>query len=147
MFPKTLHYSPCFGRKVCILVFVIIGTGSLLATDWPQWLGLDRASIWHEDGIVDSFPDSGLKTLWRASVGLGYSGPAVADGKVYLFDYVKKGGELGNNPSGKNLLEGRERLLCLDATTAWSLVVMLFGVIQRLRINMFMFEMTRESSV
>ena len=94
-----------------------LGVHVSYAADWPQWMGPDRASIWHEEGVVEAFPEGGLKIVWRTPVGLGYSGPAVAGGKVYLFDYVKKGGQVENNPSGKNLLEGRERLLCLDAAT------------------------------
>jgi outer membrane protein assembly factor BamB len=117
MFPKILHSVFYIGLKACACALVILGSNISQAADWPQWLGPDRASVWHEDGIVDSFPAIGLKTLWRLPVGLGYSGPSVADGKVYLFDYVKKGGQLENNPSGKNLLEGSERLLCLDAAT------------------------------
>jgi len=85
--------------------------------DWPQWLGPDRASIWHEDGIVDVFPEKGLKTRWRVPVGLGYAGPAVAGNRVYVFDYQHTGGTLKNSPSGKNILQGRERLLCLDASS------------------------------
>ncbi len=112
-----------FGRKVSTLAILIFGIVQVHGSDWPQWLGPDRASIWHDEGVVESFPDTGLKTVWRAPVGLGYSGPAVADGKVYLFDYVHQGGQVKNSPSGKNLLEGRERLLCLDADTGkvnWS---------------------------
>ena len=117
MFQITTQPTQWFSLKICLLALLVSVFHFSQAADWPQWMGPDRASIWQEDGIVESFPESGLKRIWHVKVGLGYSGPAVADGKVYLFDYVKKEGQLKNNPSGKNLLEGRERLLCLDAAT------------------------------
>jgi outer membrane protein assembly factor BamB len=48
---------------------------------------------------------------------LGYSGPAVADGKVYVMDYVRSSGKVTNNPGGVDKLQGTERVLCLDAET------------------------------
>ena len=47
----------------------------------------------------------------------GYSGPAVADGRVYVMDYVAREGELVNGPNDRTLRAGTERLLCLDAAT------------------------------
>jgi outer membrane protein assembly factor BamB len=56
--------------------------------------------------------------LWRAAVGLGYSGPAVAGGRVFVFDYVPAGeGAFENDYSRRSKLDGKERLLCLDAKT------------------------------
>jgi len=86
-----------------------------LADDWPQWLGPHRDSVWRETGIVDRFPSDGLEVKWRAPVGLGYSGPAVARGRVYLMDYQSPSGEFENNPGGRGKLQGTERVLCFDA--------------------------------
>jgi outer membrane protein assembly factor BamB len=85
------------------------------AADWPQWLGPHRDSVWREDGIVEVFPDSGLPVLWRSPIGLGYAGPAVAAGRVYVMDYELISGKLTNNPGARDELRGRERVLCLDA--------------------------------
>jgi outer membrane protein assembly factor BamB len=87
------------------------------ADDWPQWLGPQRDSVWREEGIVDRFPETGLKFKWRAEVSLGYAGPAVAEGRVYVADYVKNSGEITNNPGRRDKLEGSERVLCFDAAT------------------------------
>jgi len=89
--------------------------------DWPQWLGPHRDSVWREDGIVTEFPADGLKALWRVPVGLGYSGPAVAHGKVFVLDYELKSGEIVNNPGGRGNLEGEERVLCFDTQTGQQL--------------------------
>ena len=86
-----------------------------MAEDWPQWLGPDGKSEWREAGIVSRFPESGPPVLWRVPVGLGYGGPAVADGRVYIMDYRLESGTVRNSPSGRSRLTGSERVLCLDA--------------------------------
>lgn len=87
------------------------------ADDWPQWMGPQRDGIWRETDTVTSIPADGLPVRWRATVRGGYSGPAVADGRVYITDYVRQEGELSNDPRSRTGLAGRERVLCLDATT------------------------------
>ena len=87
------------------------------ADDWPQWLGPRRDSIWREPGLATAIPAAGLPVKWRVPVAGGYSGPAVADGRVYVMDYVAREGELVNGPNDRTLRAGTERLLCLDAAT------------------------------
>jgi outer membrane protein assembly factor BamB len=104
--------------KWCCLVSVLIPVTSLSrsqAEDWPQWLGPDRNSVWKETGLVEKFPEQGLAVKWRVPVSLGYSGPAVANGKVYVTDYVREAGDTSNNPGERRSLTGRERVLCLNA--------------------------------
>jgi outer membrane protein assembly factor BamB len=88
---------------------------SLNADDWPQWLGPQRDGVWRETGIIERFTPSGPKTIWRAAVGSGYSGPAVAGGKVYLTDRIlKKDAKPQANPFDRGRIEGVERVLCFD---------------------------------
>lgn len=99
---------------------VVLGTLAIAAPrshadDWPQWLGSRRDSVWRETGIVRRFPQVGLPVKWRAPVSLGYSGPAVANGRVFVMDYVLRSGQVTNNADGRDRLEGSERVLCLDA--------------------------------
>lgn len=99
LFP-ALFALPCAGR----------------ADDWPQWMGAKRDAIWTETGIVDKFPEGGPKKLWSMPLGGGYSGPAVAGGKVYVTDF-RTGGKIDNNPQARPNLDGTERVLCFDAKT------------------------------
>ena len=99
----------------CCLVVVAIN-GVVRADDWPQWLGPTRDSVWHEKGIVDKFPEAGLKVKWRAPVSLGYSGPAVVGDRVYITDYVRESGDVANSPNERKELKGLERVLCLNAS-------------------------------
>lgn len=85
------------------------------ADDWPQWLGRDRDSVWHETEIIDKFPEAGLTVKWRAPVSLGYSGPAVVGDRVFVTDYVRESGDVSNSPNERKQLVGRERVLCLNA--------------------------------
>ncbi len=94
------------------------------AADWPQWLGPRRDSVWTETGILDKFPTNGPVVRWRAKVGGGFSGPAVANGRVYLMDRQLAGG--AKNPSDPfargSSIPGTERVLCLneaDGTVSW----------------------------
>lgn len=86
-----------------ILVAIIFSLGILRAEDWSQWRGAKRDGIWRETGILDRIPESGLLIRWRAPVGQGYSGPVVADGKVYITDRLA-------NPDV-------ERVLCFEEAT------------------------------
>ncbi|MCC9601639.1 PQQ-like beta-propeller repeat protein [Stieleria sp. JC731] len=90
-----------------------IGT-TASAEDWKGWMGSKRDGVLHESGVVDSIPAAGLPVKWRHPVGAGYAGPAVADGKVFVTDYLTASGKAFNDPGQRAKLQGRERLLALD---------------------------------
>jgi outer membrane protein assembly factor BamB len=88
----------------------------LRADDWPQWLGPERDSVWRETGIVSSFPASGPPVVWRAPIGSGYSGPAVAQGRVYVLDHqFAKASDTPADPLARGSIPGAEGILCLNA--------------------------------
>ena len=88
-----------------------------IAEDWPQWMGPNRDDVWSETGVLDRFPADGPKFLWRKPVHGGFSGPAVADGRVYVTQYDRSNGDARPEPTKRNELQGREGVLCLDAKT------------------------------
>jgi len=96
---------------------VILGSvWSVHADDWPQWLGPKRDSVWRETGILEKFPEGGPKVLWRRKIACGYAGPAVADGRVYVPDFVTDVDvAAASNPAKRDPIDGEERILCLDA--------------------------------
>jgi len=85
--------------------------------DWPQWQGPERNGVWTESGILDVIPEAGLKPLWKAEIAGGYAGPAVADGKVFISDYLRRAGDASPNPGRRSELQGDERITCLNAKT------------------------------
>ena len=104
--------------RLCLFCcWMVLSTSVCSAADWPQWMGPNRDDVWSETGIVDKFPESGLTFRWRKPISGGYSGPAVADGRVFVMDYVKSAGDAKPDPSKRNALQGMERVLCLDAKT------------------------------
>ncbi len=56
------------------------------ADEWPQWRGPKRDGVWRETGLVEHFASDKLKLRWRVPLASGYSGPTVADGRVYVTD-------------------------------------------------------------
>jgi outer membrane protein assembly factor BamB len=99
---------------ICLLSLVL-GPGMLNAEDWPQWLGVNRDSVCNEEGLIERIPAAGLAVKWRVPVEWGYSGPAVAGGRVYLMDYVHEDGKVTNGAGTRDELTGQERILCFRA--------------------------------
>jgi len=90
-----LNLAPC---AVCVLLLV---PSALRGDDWPQWRGPNRDRVWHEAGSFQRFDGHRLPLRWRAPIAAGYSGPTVADGRVYVTDRVLEP-------------EQRERVHCFD---------------------------------
>ena len=104
------------------LLLVIILVAPTWADEWPQWMGPGRDNVWRETGIIDKFPAGGPPIVWRAEIAGGYAGPAVAQGKVFVTDFVTSGDAKAAN-FDRNTTTGTERVLCLDAKTGeqlWS---------------------------
>jgi outer membrane protein assembly factor BamB len=108
-----------FPSKLFLLSTLLLRlSSSVRADDWPQWLGPQRDAIWRETGILDKFPQGGPKVRWRTPIGAGYSGPAVAKGRVYLTDRIlAEGTEKPKSPWGNGPVPGKERVLCLNEKT------------------------------
>ena len=83
---------------------VALSPGNALADEWPQWRGLQGDGSWNESGLVEKFPDKQLELRWEVEIGPGYTGPTVANGRVYLMDR-------------KAEPEQTERVLCFRAST------------------------------
>ena len=117
-------------RAMALLAIICITLSSqkILADDWPQWLGPNRDGKWREKGIVEKFPDGGPVLRWSTPISGGYAGPAVADGRVFVPDFVP-----ANSPKLEKISVndhysrasriGTERLLCLndkDGSLLWT---------------------------
>jgi len=87
------------------VVIVLVCIANVYAQDWPQYLGPERNSMSTQNGILRSWPESGPEVLWTADVGIGYGGPVVKDGKVYLLD---RDDEVGDKMRCFDLSSGEE---------------------------------------
>lgn len=95
---------------LCLTLAATALSGTAVADDWPQWRGPTRDGVWRETGIIDSFESDQIPIVWEAEISSGYSGPTVADGRVYVTDRLI-------DP------KQQERVLCFDARTGepiWS---------------------------
>ncbi len=77
------------------------------ADDWRQWRGENRDGVWEEQGIVSELPAPGptgvVEPVWSVAIGAGYSGPTVAQRRVYVMDRERQ--------------TQTERVLCFDSKT------------------------------
>lgn len=74
--------------------------------DWPKWRG-PRGDGISRESAGEAWPKDGLKRLWVADVGLGFSSPIAKGNRLYLF----------------SLNNGKDNLTCFDAQTGkviWS---------------------------
>ena len=88
-----------------IIMLVALSVACAFAADWPQYFGPKRDSTSAEKGILRSWPKEGPKVLWTAPVNVGFGGPTVSGGKVYLFDRDEK---VGDNLRCLNFSDGKE---------------------------------------
>ena len=94
-------------RTVTILsgLAVLVAAGQVaVAADWPCYRGPNYNGISSETAWSADWGEGGPKPLWKASVGIGFSATAVADGRVYT---------MGN--SGKKA--STDTVYCFDART------------------------------
>jgi outer membrane protein assembly factor BamB len=96
-----------FSSSLCLLA-LCFEPQKIFASDWPQFQGADRTARSNETGLLKEWPEAGPKQVWLSrDVGLGYSGPAVVGGRIFIL-----------GAKGK-----KEFLFCLDeksGKTLWS---------------------------
>jgi outer membrane protein assembly factor BamB len=109
--PIQLHIHPprSLLLLVCALLGTILGAGVAPAEDWPQWRGPNRDGRWQAEGLMSELPDGQLPLEWSVAIGSGYSGPTVADGRVYVMDRQGTADKQS------------ERVLCFDSKTGAAL--------------------------
>ena len=92
-------------RAVIMTFLLIAGITSVSAQDWPQYMGPKRNSTSDQKGILRTWPQQGPEVQWTVDVGIGFGGPVVKDGKVYLLDRDDK---VGDNLRCFDLASGKE---------------------------------------
>src|SRR5262249_15607575 len=63
------------------------------AADWRSIYGPRRDNTSGQLGLLRTWPPHGPRMLWTVPVGVGFGGPAVRDGNVYLLDRDDKVGD------------------------------------------------------
>lgn len=111
-------------RKKSVLLGVAVTASMLIAIpmladdaashDWPQFRGSSRDGISPETGLLDTWPATGPREVWRHAIGEGYSGITVVGDRIYTM-YAHGEGE-----------SAIERAAAFDATSGkelWHTVI------------------------
>ncbi len=64
----------------------LLATVFVSGAEWHRWRGPDANGISAE--LIEPWPAAGPKVLWKASVGLGFSSIAVANGRAFTMGYL-----------------------------------------------------------
>ena len=94
---------------LALVACMLAAQAALRAEDWPEHRGKGDTGIWKETGILETFPPGGLQAAWRVPVRIGHAPPVVADGRVFVTDWM-----VTDRSKGKM---GVERLIALDEKT------------------------------
>ncbi|MBO7553416.1 MAG: PQQ-binding-like beta-propeller repeat protein [Bacteroidaceae bacterium] len=92
-------------RRLLISTAMLALALSMQAQDWPQFMGPDRNGITSQPGLLRTWPESGPEVLWSTNLGIGFGGPVVKAGKVYLLD---RDDEVGDTMRCYDLNTGQE---------------------------------------
>lgn len=80
-------------KKILILAMSFLSGMYAVAQDWPQYMGPNRNGVSAEKNILRTWPQDGPQVLWTVNIGIGFGGPVIRDGKVYLLDRDDKTGD------------------------------------------------------
>src|SRR5438552_3436772 len=110
-----------------LFVFMASFVAVASAEDWPQWRGVRSDGSWKGPKLPEKLPESGFPVVWKKPIAAGYSGIAVADGRVYTLARPtpekpeKKDAPNGSTQEDAPLPPESERVLCFDAKTGRTL--------------------------
>jgi outer membrane protein assembly factor BamB len=113
---KSLRIGSAAALSACVAVTALLSSSSFgqgappAQRGWPQWRGPNRDGNWDDPAVITKFEGPQIPLRWRVKVSNGYSGPTVANGRVYLTDRVTEPAQ-------------QERVHCFDwktGRTVWS---------------------------
>jgi outer membrane protein assembly factor BamB len=88
-----------------VTIMVALSATAVAAADWPWLYGPRRDHTSDQKGLLRTWPQEGPKVLWTVPMGVGFGGPAVSGGNVYLLDRDEK---VGDTLRVLDLASGRE---------------------------------------
>ena len=74
-------------------ILIALSLTSVVAADWPWLYGPRRNHTSEQKGLLRTWPPEGPKVLWTVPLAVGFGGPAVLGGNVYLLDRDEKVGD------------------------------------------------------
>lgn len=97
-----------------VAVVSLCGTPSIAQAQWPGWMGQTRDNRPAGVKLPSDFANHPPKRIWQAPAAGGYSGPAVAQDRLYITDY-QTGDDATVSNFERKRFTGTERVRCLNA--------------------------------
>jgi len=71
---------------ICLLsAYVILFSNIISGQEVLQWGGPDRSGVYHETGLLKSWPDAGPELLWEfGDLGNGYGSPVIKNKYIFV---------------------------------------------------------------
>lgn len=88
----------------CCLLAMVLGCGSsvtVVAEEWPNWMGPRLDGISTETGWSADWPEDGLPQVWQREIGIGFSSVSIVNHRLYTMGHA----------------DGQETIWCLDSRT------------------------------
>ena len=120
--PSKHSGATCLARLAIVAAMVLVaaaaprafGAGDAEGGFWPQFHGPALDNLSTEKGLLKQWPEGGPKLAWKLSdCGAGYSGVAIADGRLYTV------GDFADKESLFALDLGGKRLWTADNGRSW----------------------------
>jgi outer membrane protein assembly factor BamB len=75
-----------FMRRLLVIASALIATAAAAAAeDWPQFLGPGRNGLYAGPPLAETWGAPGPPVPWRKTIGAGFAGPVIVQGRVILF--------------------------------------------------------------
>jgi outer membrane protein assembly factor BamB len=73
-------------RRLLLLASAVIAMAAgAAAEDWPQFLGPGRNGLYAGPPLAETWGAQGPRAAWRKTVGAGFAGPVIVQGRVLVF--------------------------------------------------------------
>ncbi len=70
-------------KRLKVVLWSLLVATTAVASDWPQWRGLQRDGKLVSFAVPETWPDE-LELVWKQEVGIGHSSPIVSGELIYL---------------------------------------------------------------
>jgi len=91
------------------LIFLMILSCKSQKDETSQWRGPDRKGIFHETGLLKSWPENGPELLWSIEgLGAGHSSPGIGNNRIFIKGMPDTTGVLYSYDLNGNLLWQKE---------------------------------------
>lgn len=105
-------------RLLSALAVTVLLQPAAHAEDWPQFRGPERSGSAAAEGLLESWPEDGLKVVWRRPLGAGFSGVAVVGESLFTL-FAEGDSEVAGSFDAKDGAERWRRVIGETFVDQW----------------------------